>query len=489
MAVFRAKLRYVVALILVCLLFGSMLIYLLPSPVYAAYPSVSFDGWYVGESQVTAAWESDTITAKISLSGGSAGSYTLRIRRDIDWAVDETVEELIFDYNGTFESKELSFVPPYLTGGATAGYHVGLLQASVSVWTLTDAYPPRLMVITQPTNSIIWWLVFGIVIIVLFVGIGFKMKSRKKVTDEYQGISGRNLHDTVRKSVNIDTSKVKEEVIPELPLPPTSAQMSKKYELLEPIGFGGFADVYKAIRKRDNQITALKMSRMAQFATIQPTLFMKEAKIWENLHHKNIITVYEHGTRPYPWIAMEYMEGGSLRDIIGKLSIKESLDILLQVCDALYYAHHLGVIHRDIKPDNVLFNATGIPKVGDWGLGKMMLDSLTQTGSSGTPAYAAPEQIDPKEYGETGWWTDIYQLAAMAYEMLTGKTPFYDDNVYTIPMNILNKKLPKPSEINAEIPAALDKVIMKALEKNKGNRYKDISAMREDMEKIRKNIG
>jgi hypothetical protein len=267
-----------------------------------------------------------------------------------------------------------------------------------------------------------------------------------------------------------------------------SVQLSKKYKTFDAIGFGGFSDVYKAQRKKDGLVVALKVPRMVQFATIQPTLFIDEAKIWKKLTHKNIISIYEYGTRPYPWIAMEYMEGGSLRGKIGKVSIKEALDILLEICDALYYTHHLGVVHRDIKPDNILFDMKGTPKVGDWGLGKLMLDLSTKTGSSGTPAYSAPEQINPNEYGETGWWTDIYELAATAYEMFTGKTPFTGTGALELALNILNDELIAPSSINHEIPEELDRVLIKALSRKKDDRYKDISVMVEDLAKVEKAI-
>ncbi|MFC1978731.1 serine/threonine protein kinase [Chloroflexota bacterium] len=272
------------------------------------------------------------------------------------------------------------------------------------------------------------------------------------------------------------------------PMPDISVQLSKKYKKFDPIGFGGFSDVYKAQRKKDGLVVALKVPRMVQFTTIQPTLFIDEAIIWQKLTHKNIIPIYEYGTRPYPWIAMEYMDGGSLRGKVGKLGVKEAIDILLEVCDALYYTHHLGVVHRDIKPDNILFDNEGTPKVGDWGLGKLMLDLSTKTGSSGTPAYSAPEQINPNEYGETGWWTDIYELAATAYELLTGKTPFTGTGALELALNILNQELIAPSKINHDIPKELDGVLIKAMSRKKDDRYKDVSVMMEDLVKVRKAV-
>jgi serine/threonine protein kinase len=146
------------------------------------------------------------------------------------------------------------------------------------------------------------------------------------------------------------------------------------------------------------------------------------------------------------------------------------------------------VVHLDIKPDNILFDKAGTPKVGDRGLGKLMLDLSTKTGSSGTPAYSAPEQIDPNEYGETGWWTDIYELAATAYEMFTGRTPFTGTGALELALNILNDELIAPSSINHDIPEDLDRVLIKALSRKKDDRYKDISVMVEDLAKVEKAI-
>ena len=187
-----------------------------------------------------------------------------------------------------------------------------------------------------------------------------------------------------------------------------SGELPAKYELLDPIGFGGFADVYKARRKEDGQTVAIKIPRLAQFETVEPSAFLREAQLWSRLDHPNIVKVFEYGTKPYPWISVEYMEGGSLRSRVGHMPLEEALDVALKICDALYYAHHLGVIHRDIKPENILCDAENNPKLADWGLGKMMIELSMKSGSSGTPYYSSPEQVSPAKFGDVGWWTDIY---------------------------------------------------------------------------------
>lgn len=263
------------------------------------------------------------------------------------------------------------------------------------------------------------------------------------------------------------------EVMPELP----------QYTILERIGSGGFSDIYRAQRK-DGLVVALKMPRLAPFQTFVPTDFLKEAELWSKLNHPHIIKVYEYGAKPYPWIAMEYMEGGSLRGRIGKLSLEESADIGVKLTQALFYAHHLGVIHRDIKPENVLFDQENTPKLTDWGLGKVLLEaSRSISGFKGTLAYSAPEQLSSSEFGETDWRTDIYQLGAMLYEMLTGELLFGGELG-----RILSEKPRAPSELNPGVPEELDRIILRSLAKRKEERYQDASAVREQLEMALRHI-
>jgi serine/threonine protein kinase len=263
-------------------------------------------------------------------------------------------------------------------------------------------------------------------------------------------------------------------------------EISEKYEILDLIGFGGFADVYRARRKEDGRIAAIKVPRLAQIETIEPRAFLEEAQLWSRLSHPNIVEVIEYGTKPYPWIAVEYMEGGSLRLRIGHLKLEESLDIALKICDALYYTHHLGVIHRDIKPENILSDKENNPKLADWGLGKMMIDLSMRSGSTGTPYYSSPEQVNPAKFGDVGWWTDIYQCGAVLYEMVTGSLPFQGQSTLELAISITDSEVVKPREVNPELPEELDDVIAQCLAKDKGERYKDISMMKTALEKIKR---
>lgn len=263
-------------------------------------------------------------------------------------------------------------------------------------------------------------------------------------------------------------------------------ELSAKYELMDLIGFGGFADVYKTRRVEDGQIVAIKIPRLAQFETIEPGAFLQEAQLWSRLDHPNIVKVFEYGTKPYPWIAIEYMEKGSLRPRIGNMTLEEALDVALKICDALYYTHHLGVIHRDIKPENILCDSENNPKLADWGLGKMMIDISMKSGASGTPYYSSPEQVSPAKFGEVGWWSDIYQCGAVLYEMVTGKLPFEGQGPLELAISITSCEVIKPSEVAPELPLEFDDVIAQCLAKDKDERYKDISMMKAALENVKR---
>ncbi|UCG83809.1 MAG: protein kinase [Dehalococcoidia bacterium] len=265
-------------------------------------------------------------------------------------------------------------------------------------------------------------------------------------------------------------------------------ELSEKYEVMDLIGFGGFADVYKARRKEDGQIVAVKIPRLAQFETVEPGAFLQEAQLWSRLSHPNIVKVFEYGTKPYPWIAVEYMEKGSLRSRIGQITLEECLEVALQICDALYYTHHLGVIHRDIKPENILCDSENNPKLSDWGLGKMMIELSIKSGSTGTPYYSSPEQVSPAKFGEVGWWTDIYQCGAVLYELVTGQLPFQGQSPLELALSITGSEVVKPSDIKPDLPAEFDSIIEQCLAKDKDMRYKDISIMRSALENVKSSL-
>ena len=168
------------------------------------------------------------------------------------------------------------------------------------------------------------------------------------------------------------------------------------YSITHKLGSGGFATVYRA-ENNSGKTVALKLPKFLD-GTLDVSIFDKfqsEADMWTKLSHENIVMLHENGLDPIPYIAMELMEGGNLKQVIDKhcLSLGEALDIILQILDGLSYAHRMGIVHRDIKPENILFSKDGKAKLTDWGIGKFMSSSsVTQTvGTKGTIAYSAPE--------------------------------------------------------------------------------------------------
>jgi len=208
--------------------------------------------------------------------------------------------------------------------------------------------------------------------------------------------------------------------------------------------------------------------------------FYREAKAAGTLTHPNIVTIYDVGEEnERHYIVMEYLEGHSLREIQqmqGALPLKESLEIALQLCDALGYAHSRGVVHRDVKPDNVHILPGGIIKLTDFGIARITAEpSITAHGQVfGTPSYMSPEQVASHTVDHR---TDIFSLGITLYEMLTGRKPFQGDSVITITYNIMNIQPPMP----VGVPPGLHAILQKALAKDVNMRYQNAAQMAADL--------
>ncbi|MFC1930395.1 protein kinase [Chloroflexota bacterium] len=263
------------------------------------------------------------------------------------------------------------------------------------------------------------------------------------------------------------------------------ADLSGKFHLLELLGTGGFAEVYKAVRKEDGLTVALKLPRISGFQTTQFSDFLKEAEKWKRLNHPGIVKIIEYGEKPIPYIAMEYMQGGSLRTKVGSLKILESLYIAGQLAEALFYAHHMGMAHLDIKPENILFDGKGQAQLSDWGLSRVMLASSAGAGvSAGTLAYSAPEQVNPAKYGERDWQTDVWQFGATLYEMVTGALPFPSRDVLELMHRIMQEE-PVPiskARPDLNINPELENLIMRCLRKDKKERFDDFHPIRDKID-------
>ena len=269
----------------------------------------------------------------------------------------------------------------------------------------------------------------------------------------------------------------------EKPVPMHITNIIPSYRITHLLGSGGSADVYKALDENGKSV-AIKIPLMKIDATIDASVydrFKEEADLWRNLAHPNIVRFHSGNEQPLPHITMELMEGGSLRLLLKnhRMSVGESLHVIIQVLEGLSYAHRMATVHRDLKPENILFDVDGVTKITDWGIGKFMLSaSLSKTrGTKGTMNYSAPEQFDKKRYGKVDWQTDIFQVGIVLYEMLTGVNPFSDDESAGVMGKVLGYDPDPPSSRNPAVPEALDDIVMGALAKIKGHRWRSADVM------------
>lgn len=253
------------------------------------------------------------------------------------------------------------------------------------------------------------------------------------------------------------------------PTTPSSfpADLLEKYAGPELIGMGGIARVFRAENTVSGESVALKIP--VQFNETAGKCFMKEIKAWEDLNHENIVKIHEVNILPVPYVEMEYI-GRSLADIKKPLIPEEAARIVRGIAEGLAYAHSQGIIHRDIKPQNILLTDSGVPKITDWGMSKVMGAYLPHTITGFSLSYAAPEQISPAKFGDTDQRTDIYQLGVVFYELLTGEVPFAGDDISQVTRHILSDNPPLPS---AKVPASypVDAIVSRCLEKEKEKRF------------------
>ena len=263
-----------------------------------------------------------------------------------------------------------------------------------------------------------------------------------------------------------------------------------RYEILREIGRGGMAVVYLARQTDLDRPVALK--ELGAFHASDPAFaerFLRESRVAGSLSHPNIVTVhdyFEHDGTPY--ISMEYVERGSLRPWIGKLSLAQIAGVLEGMFAGLAHAETRGIVHRDLKPENLMITDDGTVKIADFGIAKALNQAsagrfLTATGTTvGTPTYMAPEQAMAKDIGP---WTDIYSTGVMAYEMLVGQVPFADTET---PMAILlrhvNEPIPSPRSVNPDLDPAIADWLEKLLAKAPEDRIRNAHDAWDELEEI-----
>jgi serine/threonine protein kinase len=253
-----------------------------------------------------------------------------------------------------------------------------------------------------------------------------------------------------------------------------------RYRLVGRVARGGMADVYKAHQESLDRIVALKIlpSTLGQDETFQAR-FEQEARAIARLHHPNILTVYDYGQEDgLTYIVMEYTSGGTLRDRMRRpLSLGEAVQIARQIGHALDYAHRHGVVHRDVKPSNVLLTEEGWPLLSDFGLVKIAQESkgITRPSASmGTPDYMSPEQGQGLPVDHR---TDIYALGALLYELVTGQIPYTAESPVGLILKHATEPLPSPRLRCPDLPPGIESVIVKAMAKAPEDRYASAGEM------------
>jgi serine/threonine-protein kinase len=260
-----------------------------------------------------------------------------------------------------------------------------------------------------------------------------------------------------------------------------------RYRIQRKLGAGGMADVYLAEDQELGRRVAIKILN-GRHANDEQFIerFRREAKNAAALNHPNIVSIYDRGNAEDTYyIAMEYLDGRTLKELIvgrGKAPINVAVEYARQILSALRFAHRHGIVHRDIKPHNVLVDSDGRVKVTDFGIARAGTSQMTETGSIvGTAQYLSPEQA---RGGEVDPRSDLYSLGVVLYELLTGKTPFEGDTPVEIAMKHLSNAPKPPSKLRPDVPPELDMVVLRALAKNPDDRYQSADEMEADLERV-----
>jgi serine/threonine protein kinase/Flp pilus assembly protein TadD len=272
----------------------------------------------------------------------------------------------------------------------------------------------------------------------------------------------------------------------------TGSSFAGRYQVIEELGHGGMGRVYKAFDSKIKEKVALKLIKPG-VASDKETIerFSNEIRLARRIGHRNVCKMFDIGeAEGAHFITMEYVHGEDLKSMIqmsGSLSLGMLLSVGKQVCDGLAEAHSLGVVHRDLKPQNIMIDKNGNAKIMDFGIARSVKDKgITGPGVMiGTPEYMSPEQVEAKEVDHR---SDIYSLGVILYEMATSRVPFTGETALSIAMKH-KEEIPKnPKQLNPHIPDDLSGVILKCLEKDKTKRYQSASDVHSELEKIEKGI-
>ncbi len=265
-----------------------------------------------------------------------------------------------------------------------------------------------------------------------------------------------------------------------------------RYRIIETLGEGGMGKVYRALDDKLDEEVAIKVIK-PEIASDKKTVerFANELKLARKIVHKNVGRMYElmeeKGTR---FITMEYVAGQDLKRLIrqtGQLSVGTAIRLAKQICDGLSEAHHLGVIHRDLKPGNIMIDRDGSVRIMDFGIARSLKEKgVTGEGMRiGTPEYMSPEQVEGKDVDQG---SDIYSLGIILYEMVTGRLPFEGDTPFSVAFKQKTESPPDPRKADSQIPLEFSQVILKCLAKERQDRYQSAAEIRSDLIAIGKDL-
>ena len=263
-----------------------------------------------------------------------------------------------------------------------------------------------------------------------------------------------------------------------------AAALESRYQVLSELGRGGMGIVFQAYDKQLKEQVAIKLLSPL-LSTDQEALerLTREVSTARRVTHQNVIRIHDMSeVNGLHYVSMEYFPGMNLKEHLkrsGALSLMSAYQILSQIWDGLEAAHSQGVVHRDLKAQNIMIGSTGQVKIIDFGLARSVhLEGMTATGLiMGTPEYMAPEQVAGKHVDERA---DIYALGVILFEMLTGRVPFTGDSAIAVGFQQLKDPPPSPRSINPQIPEEVERIILKALEKNPIQRYRTVDEMRKE---------
>lgn len=314
-----------------------------------------------------------------------------------------------------------------------------------------------------------------------------KCKTENPEKSKYCANCGEQLIPTGE--VNSSPTRTLFTVFKDLPIGSTFAD---RYQVIEELGLGGMGRVYKVLDKTVDEKVALKLLNpdiAAQEQTIER--FRNELKLARKISHRHVCRMYDLSeAEGMPFITMEYISGEDLKSLIkraGQISVGKAINLSQQILEGLVEAHRLGVIHRDLKPQNIMVDMEGNAKITDFGIARSTkTKGLTGPGVIiGTPEYMSPEQVEGKPVDQR---SDLYSLGILLYELVTGKLPFEGDTPLSVAVKHKIEEPRAPQEINALIPKDLNRIILKCMAKDKKERYQSAKELLSDLKKIEEGV-